>query len=142
MSLFHVKPLDRLVQEAEHGTHRLRRSLGTVQLTGLGIGVIVGAGIFSDAGTAVAGGLSHPGAGRALVVSYVLVGAIVSMASVLLVFPPGQPRIFFSMARDGLLPGWAAPHSSDLPHAAGDDDPHRRLRGVFRGIREHQRSSS
>ncbi|HEX7118541.1 MAG TPA: amino acid permease [Longimicrobiales bacterium] len=36
------------------------------------------------------------------------VGAVISMASVLLVFQLGQPRIFFSMARDGLLPGWAA----------------------------------
>jgi len=35
-------------------------------------------------------------------------GAVVSMASVLLVFQMGQPRIFFSMARDGLLPRWAA----------------------------------
>ena len=35
-------------------------------------------------------------------------GAVVSMASVLLVFQLGQPRIFFSMARDGLLPRWAA----------------------------------
>jgi APA family basic amino acid/polyamine antiporter len=36
------------------------------------------------------------------------IGAVVSMASVLLVFQLGQPRIFFSMARDGLLPPWAA----------------------------------
>ena len=35
-------------------------------------------------------------------------GAVVSMTSVLLVFQMGQPRIFFSMARDGLLPPWAA----------------------------------
>jgi APA family basic amino acid/polyamine antiporter len=35
-------------------------------------------------------------------------GAIVSMGSVLLVFQYGQPRIFFAMARDGLLPAWAA----------------------------------
>ncbi|MDQ7821736.1 MAG: amino acid permease [Candidatus Eremiobacteraeota bacterium] len=33
-------------------------------------------------------------------------GAIVSMAAVLLVFQLGQPRIFFSMSRDGLLPAW------------------------------------
>ena len=33
-------------------------------------------------------------------------GAIVSMTAVLLVFQLGQPRIFFSMSRDGLLPGW------------------------------------
>jgi len=35
-------------------------------------------------------------------------GAIIAMASVLLVFQMGQPRIFYSMARDGLLPPFAA----------------------------------
>lgn len=35
-------------------------------------------------------------------------GAVFSMAAVLLVFQYGQPRIFFAMARDGLLPKWAA----------------------------------
>ena len=38
----------------------------------------------------------------------VALGAAVSMSAVLLVFQYGQPRIFFSMARDGLLPPWAA----------------------------------
>src|SRR5436309_5076793 len=38
----------------------------------------------------------------------VALGAIVSMSAVLLVFQYGQPRIFFAMARDGLLPPWAA----------------------------------
>ena len=45
----------------------------------------------------------------------VALGAAISMAAVLLVFQFRQPRIFFSMARDGLLPGWAArvhPHAS------------------------------
>jgi APA family basic amino acid/polyamine antiporter len=38
----------------------------------------------------------------------VALGATVSMTAVLLVFQYGQPRIFFAMARDGLLPPWAA----------------------------------
>jgi basic amino acid/polyamine antiporter, APA family len=38
----------------------------------------------------------------------VALGAAVSMSAVLLVFQYGQPRIFFAMARDGLLPPWAA----------------------------------
>ena len=38
----------------------------------------------------------------------VALGAVFSMTAVLLVFQYGQPRIFFSMARDGLLPKWAA----------------------------------
>jgi APA family basic amino acid/polyamine antiporter len=39
---------------------------------------------------------------------FVAFGAVVSLTAVLLVFQYGQPRIFFAMARDGLLPGWAS----------------------------------
>jgi APA family basic amino acid/polyamine antiporter len=39
---------------------------------------------------------------------FVAFGAVVSLTAVLLVFQYGQPRIFFSMARDGLLPAWAS----------------------------------
>jgi APA family basic amino acid/polyamine antiporter len=39
---------------------------------------------------------------------FVALGAAVSMSAVLLVFQYGQPRIFFAMGRDGLLPKWAA----------------------------------
>jgi APA family basic amino acid/polyamine antiporter len=39
---------------------------------------------------------------------FVAFGAVVSLSAVLLVFQYGQPRIFFSMARDGLLPAWAS----------------------------------
>jgi len=35
-------------------------------------------------------------------------GAVISLTAVLLVFQYGQPRIFYAMARDGLLPRWAA----------------------------------
>jgi basic amino acid/polyamine antiporter, APA family len=47
-------------------------------------------------------------AGLHSVATILSLGAIFSMAAVLLVFQYGQPRIFFSMARDGLLPNWAA----------------------------------
>jgi APA family basic amino acid/polyamine antiporter len=45
-------------------------------------------------------------------------GAVVSLTAVLLVFQYGQPRIFFAMARDGLLPAWAAKISEKrrVPH--------------------------
>ncbi len=39
---------------------------------------------------------------------FVALGAAISMSAVLLVFQYGQPRIFFAMGRDGLLPKWAA----------------------------------
>jgi APA family basic amino acid/polyamine antiporter len=39
---------------------------------------------------------------------FVALGAVISLTAVLLVFQYGQPRIFMAMARDGLLPKWAA----------------------------------
>lgn len=47
-------------------------------------------------------------AGLATAGWFVSLGAVVSLTAVLLVFQYGQPRIFFSMARDGLLPAWAS----------------------------------
>jgi APA family basic amino acid/polyamine antiporter len=46
--------------------------------------------------------------GTTSIAKIVALGAVFSMAAVLLVFQYGQPRIFFAMARDGLLPKWAA----------------------------------
>jgi APA family basic amino acid/polyamine antiporter len=40
--------------------------------------------------------------------AFISLGAVFATTSVLVVFQLGQPRIFFSMARDGLLPQWAA----------------------------------
>src|SRR6185503_15684527 len=51
------------------------------------------------------------GAGLPWIQLVLSIGAVVSMSAVLLVFQLGQPRIFFAMARDGLLPkGFAKVH--------------------------------
>ena len=47
-------------------------------------------------------------AGLAWLEVLIEIGAIAGLSSVMLVMLMGQPRIFFSMARDGLLPRWAA----------------------------------
>ena len=71
-ALFRTKPLDTLHHDADHEGHQLRRVLGPVQLTLLGVGAIIGAGIFATIGTAAAGDAVRPGAGPALMLSFVI----------------------------------------------------------------------
>jgi len=66
--LFARKPLEVLLEEMK-GENRLRRVLGPVQLTSLGVGAIIGAGIFVATGAA-----AHNVAGPALMVSYTVAG--------------------------------------------------------------------
>jgi basic amino acid/polyamine antiporter, APA family len=66
MNLFATKPLSRILTEAE-GEHALKRTLGPVQLVALGIGAIIGAGLFSLTGIAAA---NH--AGPAVTLAFVL----------------------------------------------------------------------
>jgi basic amino acid/polyamine antiporter, APA family len=69
--LFASKPLDVLLKEAgEGGEHGLKRALGPINLVTLGIGAIIGAGIFVLTGQAAA-----QYAGPAIMLSYVLAGA-------------------------------------------------------------------
>jgi basic amino acid/polyamine antiporter, APA family len=67
--LFAKKPLKLLLEEMA-GEHRLLRVLGPVQLTSLGVGAIIGAGIFVATGAA-----AHNVAGPALMLSYVVAGS-------------------------------------------------------------------
>ncbi len=67
--LFVKKPMSMLISEAgDAGEHSLKRTLGAVQLTALGVGAIIGAGIF------VLSGLGAHYAGPALMLSFVLSG--------------------------------------------------------------------
>jgi basic amino acid/polyamine antiporter, APA family len=49
------KSIDKLISDADNPTHRLKKSLGPWSLTALGIGAIIGSGIFVLTGTAAAG---------------------------------------------------------------------------------------
>jgi APA family basic amino acid/polyamine antiporter len=81
MSLFATKPIE---VESDRG---LVRSLGAGDLIMLAIGAVIGAGIFSAIGTAAAGEYSasgemvRAGAGPALVLSFVLLGAVCGLAA-------------------------------------------------------------
>ncbi len=74
--LLKTKPLNIIMQEAqETGEHSLRRALGPANLIALGIGAIIGAGIFVLTGQAAA-----TAAGPAIVVSFMFCGVICAFA--------------------------------------------------------------
>jgi basic amino acid/polyamine antiporter, APA family len=64
--LFHIRPVSSLVEETHEGGHELKRAVGPLSLTALGIGAIVGTGIFVVVGE----GLQK--AGPAVILSFVL----------------------------------------------------------------------
>ena len=70
MSLFRTKPVDQLLAEgAETGEHALKRTLGPWALVSLGIGAIIGAGLFVRTAAAIA-----DRAGPSVVLAFVVAG--------------------------------------------------------------------
>jgi len=67
LNLFVKKPISQLIESAESGEYQLKRSLGALNLVSLGIGAIIGAGLFTLTGVAAA----H-NAGPAVVLSFVV----------------------------------------------------------------------
>src|SRR6266498_217658 len=68
--IFRTKNLDDILAAAQEEGHKLKRTLGPINITLLGIGAIIGAGIFATVGTAAAGDASRPGAGPSLMLSF------------------------------------------------------------------------
>ena len=64
--LFRRKGLEKILAVTNDENHSLKRSLGALHVTLLGMGAIIGAGIFATIGTAAAGDAARPGAGPSL----------------------------------------------------------------------------
>jgi len=75
-NLLKTKSVEQLVGDAESGTKALKRTLTAMDLTLLGIGAIIGTGIFVLTGTAAANQ-----AGPAIVLSYVMAGLVCAFAA-------------------------------------------------------------
>ena len=104
--IFATKSIDKLISESERPENSLRKTLGPVSLTALGVGAVIGSGIFTVIGTAIGGNPSkladwkgspiidlilgaihghvgavagRPGAGPALALSLVLVAMVCAL---------------------------------------------------------------
>lgn len=70
--IFKSKNLDFLLLDAHE--KKLNKTLGPIDVILLGIGIIIGAGIFTTVGTAAAGDAMRPGAGPSLILSFIITG--------------------------------------------------------------------
>ncbi|MEA3247963.1 MAG: amino acid permease [Gemmatimonadota bacterium] len=131
-SLFARKPIAELVPEDADGGKGLRRTLTTVDLVALSIGAVIGAGIFSSIGTAAAGQMAADGvtvvrygAGPALVVSFLLLGAICTLAALCYaelasMIPQAGSAYAYSYATLGEVIAWIIGWDLVLEYAVGN----------------------
>jgi len=122
--LFRRKTVDQCIADGEAGGG-LRRSLGPLQLTALGIGAIIGAGIFAAIGTAISGDAGHVGAGSAIVVSIILAGATSAFAAITYsefaaMIPISGSAYTYAYATLGELVAWIIGWDLILEYAVGN----------------------
>src|SRR6202011_5173218 len=118
-NLLATKPLSMLMEEARQtGGHCLKRTLGPFQLTALGIGAVIGAGIF------VLSGLGAHYAGPALMLSFVLSGtgwafAGLCYAEFAAMIPLAGSAYTYAYAALGELIAWIIGWDLTLEYAMG-----------------------
>lgn len=117
-SLFERKPLALLLEEAR-GENRLRRVLGPVTLTSLGVGAIIGTGIFVLTGVG-----AHDKAGPALILSFALAGiacifAALCYAEFASMVPVAGSAYTYAYATLGELFAWIIGWDLVLEYAVG-----------------------
>ena len=118
MSLFATKPIEALLAEAE-GEQGLKRSLSALSLVALGIGAIIGAGIFTLTGVAAS---TH--AGPAMVYSFLLAAAGCAFAGLCYsefstMIPIAGSAYTYSYATLGELVAWIIGWALVLEYAVG-----------------------
>ncbi|HET9795645.1 MAG TPA: amino acid permease [Thermoanaerobaculia bacterium] len=123
--LFRTKSLDDLVAETQEEGHQLKKALGPVNLIALGIGAIIGAGIFATIGTAAAGDAHRPGAGPALMLSFFLTAVVCGFTALCYaefasMVPVAGSAYTYSYATLGELVAWIIGWDLILEYAIGN----------------------
>lgn len=147
--LLKTKDPDKLIGEAEAPERRLKRTLSALDLTALGIGAIIGAGIFALTGTAAAGAtfnsridtpvinfinswlsgaqlqLGRPGAGPAIMLSFVVAAlacafAALCYAEMASMIPVAGSAYTYSYATLGEFVAWIIGWDLILEYAVGN----------------------
>jgi len=123
--LFRRKALDQLVADSEQSGPRLKKALGPIDVTALGIGAIIGAGIFATIGTATAGDMTRPGAGPGLILSFIATGiacgfAALCYAEFAAMIPISGSAYTYAYATLGELVAWIIGWDLIIEYAVGN----------------------
>ena len=118
-ALLRVKPVDLILKQSENQEHGLKRTLGAVSITLLGIGAIVGTGIFVLTGVAAA-----KYAGPGLILSFVVAGIVSGLAAICYAefastVPIAGSAYTYSYATLGELVAWIIGWDLILEYAVG-----------------------
>jgi basic amino acid/polyamine antiporter, APA family len=130
-SIFRTKSVASIVAEVERGGSGLKRTLGATDLVMLGIGAVIGAGIFSAIGTAAVGEVAPDGtvvrygAGPALVLSFLLLGGVCALAGLCYaeltaLIPISGSAYTYAYATLGELVAWIIGWDLILEYAVGN----------------------
>jgi basic amino acid/polyamine antiporter, APA family len=119
VSLFAVKPLSRIFAESEDKEHQLKRTLGAWQLVALGIGAVIGAGIFVRTAAAIA-----ERAGASVTIAFLVAGigcafAGLCYAEFASMIPVAGSAYTYSYATMGELVAWIIGWDLTLEYAVG-----------------------
>ena len=120
----------------------LKRSLGRWHLTALGVGATIGAGIFATTGTAIVGDALRPGAGPAIVVSFLLTAltcgfAALCYAEFAAMVPISGSAYTYAYASLGELVAWIIGWDLIIEYAVGNIGVAIGWSGYFRELLSH-----
>jgi APA family basic amino acid/polyamine antiporter len=123
--IFRTKNLDEIIAASHEERHQLKRTLGPINVTLLGIGAIIGAGIFATVGTAAAGDASRPGAGPSLMLSFMITAVVCAFtalcyAEMAAMVPISGSAYTYSYATLGELVAWIIGWDLMLEYAIGN----------------------
>jgi APA family basic amino acid/polyamine antiporter len=124
-ALFRTKQLNDILLDSEKPEYKLKRSLTAVDLTALGIGAIIGAGIFAVLGSATSGGNGMPPAGPGVSVSIVLTAVACGFCALCYaefasLVPIAGSAYTYSYATLGELVAWIIGWDLILEYAVGN----------------------
>ena len=123
--LFRTKNLDDILAALRDEKNSLKRSLGALDVTLIGIGAIIGAGIFATIGTAAAGDAYRPGAGPSLMISFGITAIVCAFtalcyAEMAAMVPISGSAYTYSYATLGELVAWIIGWDLILEYAIGN----------------------